>query len=49
VHFAVAAEVAEIAANRRGSFAVAFIDALDAIDETDLRERARIEPAVSLA
>ena len=49
VHFAVAAELAEIAANRPGSFAVAFIDAFDAIDETVLRERARIEPAVSLA
>jgi len=45
-HFAVAAELAEAIAKRPGSFATAFIDALDAVDEAALRERAKIEPAV---
>lgn len=49
VHFAVAAELAEAVAPRPGSFAAAFLDALDAVDEAVLRERARIEPAVELA
>jgi hydroxyethylthiazole kinase len=48
VHFAVAAEEAEARAKAPGSFAVAFIDALDAVDETALRARAKIEPAVAL-
>ena len=48
VHFAVAGEIAEAAAKGPGSFAAAFLDALDAIDETALRERERIAPAVSL-
>ena len=42
VHFAVAAELAEAKAKRPGSFAVAFVDSLDAVDEAVLRERARI-------
>ena len=42
VHFAVAAELAEAKASRPGSFAVAFVDSLDAVDETALRERAKI-------
>jgi len=48
VHFAVAGEIAEASAKGPGSFAAAFLDALDAVDETVLRERARIAPAVSL-
>jgi hydroxyethylthiazole kinase len=48
VHFAVAAELAEAKATGPGSFAVAFVDALDAVDEVSIRERARIEPAISL-
>jgi hydroxyethylthiazole kinase len=43
VHFAVAAELAESIAARPGSFATAFVDALDAVDETSLRAKARIE------
>ena len=46
VHFSVAAEVAEAVASKPGSFAVAFVDALDAIDEAALRSRAKIHPAV---
>lgn len=46
VHFSVAAELAEAVASRPGSFAAAFIDALDAVDEAALRAHARIEPAV---
>ena len=42
VHFAVAAEIAATTASRPGSFAPAFLDALDAVDEPALRERARI-------
>jgi hydroxyethylthiazole kinase len=42
VHFAVAAEIAGMSASRPGSFAPAFLDALDAVDEAALRERARI-------
>jgi hydroxyethylthiazole kinase len=46
VHFSVAAELAEAVASRPGSFAAAFIDALDAVDETSLRSLAKIHPAV---
>jgi hydroxyethylthiazole kinase len=46
VHFSVAAELAEAVASRPGSFAAAFIDALDAVDENSLRSRAKIQPAV---
>jgi hydroxyethylthiazole kinase len=46
VHFSVAAELAEAVASKPGSFATAFIDALDAVDETSLRSRAKIQPAV---
>jgi hydroxyethylthiazole kinase len=42
VHFSVAAELAGEVASHPGSFAVAFIDALDRVDEAHLRERARI-------
>jgi hydroxyethylthiazole kinase len=42
VHFAVASEIAETTASRPGSFAPAFLDALDAVDEDALRDRARI-------
>jgi hydroxyethylthiazole kinase len=48
VHFAVAAEIAAITASRPGSFAPAFLDALDAVDEAALRERARIGAPESL-
>jgi hydroxyethylthiazole kinase len=46
VHFSVAAELAEAVASKPGSFAIAFIDALDAVDETSLRSRAEIHPAL---
>jgi hydroxyethylthiazole kinase len=46
VHFSVAAELAEAVASRPGSFAAAFIDALDAVDGNSLRSRAKIQPAV---
>jgi hydroxyethylthiazole kinase len=46
VHFSVAAELAEAVASKPGSLATAFIDALDAVDETSLRSRAKIQPAV---
>ena len=42
VHFKVAAEIAAMSASRPGSFVPAFLDALDAVDEAALRERARI-------
>ena len=42
VHFAVAAEMAAETASRPGSFAAAFIDALDAVDEAALAVRAKI-------
>jgi hydroxyethylthiazole kinase len=42
VHFSAAAELAETQAKRPGSFAAAFIDALDAVDETVLRQKAKI-------
>jgi hydroxyethylthiazole kinase len=42
VHFSAAAELAEEKAKHPGSFAAAFIDALDAVDETVLRQRAKI-------
>ncbi len=45
-HFAVASELAAADARGPGSFAVAFVDALDAVDESALRRLARIEPAV---
>jgi hydroxyethylthiazole kinase len=44
-HVAVAAELAALGTTRPGSFAVAFIDALDAVDEAALRERVQIAPA----
>lgn len=45
VHFAAAAELAEAQSKRPGSFAAAFIDALDAVDEPILRERAVLSVA----
>jgi len=48
VHVSVAAEIAAEGASRPGSFAAAFIDALDAVDEAALRDRARIAAAVAL-
>jgi len=48
VHFSVAAEIAALSASRPGSFAPAFLDALDAVDEAALRERARIGEPESL-
>lgn len=47
-HFAVAAEIAEQTAKHPGSFAVAFLDALDQVSESLLRQRARIDTAVYL-
>ncbi len=47
VHFAVAAELAAASAKGPGSFALAFVDALDAVDEAALRRLAKIEPAVA--
>jgi hydroxyethylthiazole kinase len=49
VHFSVAAELAEAVASKPGSFATAFIDALDAVDEASLRSRAKIQPAILIA
>jgi hydroxyethylthiazole kinase len=46
VHFSVAAELAEATASKPGSFATAFIDALDVVDEISLRSRAKVHPAV---
>jgi hydroxyethylthiazole kinase len=46
VHFSVAAELAEAVTSRPGSFAVAFVDALDAVDKAALRSRAKIHSAV---
>lgn len=43
VHVAVAAESAELHANGPGSFATAFVDALDAVDADAIRQRARID------
>jgi hydroxyethylthiazole kinase len=48
VHVSVAAELAERSGARPGSFAVAFIDALDAVDEAALRARGQIAPAERL-
>ena len=48
MHFAVAAEIAAASAKGPGSFLVAFVDALDAVDEAALRRLARIEPPVAL-
>jgi hydroxyethylthiazole kinase len=47
VHFSVAAELAEAVASKPGSFATAFIDALDTVDEISLRSRVKIQPAFS--
>ncbi|RBP12302.1 hydroxyethylthiazole kinase [Roseiarcus fermentans] len=47
VHFAAAAEIAAENARGPGSFAAAFLDALDAVDEGALRRLAKIEPAVA--
>ena len=46
VHFSVAAELAKTVASRPGSFAAAFIDALDSVGENSLRFRAKIQPPV---
>jgi hydroxyethylthiazole kinase len=46
VHFSAAGELAEAQAKHPGSFATAFIDALDAVNETVLRERAKIAAVV---
>ncbi len=48
VHFSVAAEIAAEHATRPGSFGVAFLDALDAVDAAALRDRARIAPPETL-
>jgi hydroxyethylthiazole kinase-like sugar kinase family protein len=48
VHFSVAAELAEAVASKTGGFATASIDALDAVDETSLRSRAKIQPGILL-
>ncbi len=48
VHFSVAAEMAEDLAKHPGSFAAAFIDALDSVDAGQLRARARIAAAEAL-
>ncbi len=48
VHFAVAAELAAEIARGPGSFAPAFVDALDAVDDAVLRARARIAAPESL-
>jgi hydroxyethylthiazole kinase len=48
VHFAVAAELAEAKAKRPGSFATAFVDALDAVDEDSLRAQAKIGTAAPI-
>ncbi|MER9580813.1 hydroxyethylthiazole kinase [Mesorhizobium sp. M0276] len=48
-HFAVAAELAEAIASRPGSFAAAFIDALDAVNEASIRGRGKIESAIKLS
>ena len=45
-HFKVAAALAGGKAQRPGSFAAAFLDALDAVNETELRQHARIAAAV---
>ena len=49
VHFAVAAELAAANASGPGSFAAAFIDALNSVDELALRGRGKLEPAVPAA
>jgi len=46
-HFKVAAELAAEKASHPGTFAIAFIDALDAVDEAAFRGRAKIAAAVS--
>lgn len=48
VHFALAAEIAEQKATGPGSFAAAFLDGLDAVDEAVIRKHAKIEPAVDI-
>jgi hydroxyethylthiazole kinase len=45
-HFKVAADLAAAVASHPGSFATAFLDALDAVDENAFRERARIAAPV---
>jgi len=45
-HYAVAAELAEAVAKHPGSFAAAFLDALDTVEEAHLRARAQIAAAV---
>lgn len=48
-HFAVAAELAAEQASRPGSFAVAFLDALDAVQGSTLKARGQVQEAVVLA
>jgi hydroxyethylthiazole kinase len=48
-HFAVAAELAAEQTSRPGSFAAAFLDALDAVEESTLRARGQVQEAVILA
>ncbi|MEN9224055.1 MAG: hydroxyethylthiazole kinase [Thermostichus sp. HHBFW_bins_43] len=48
-HVAVASELAAEQATRPGSFAVAFLDALDAVEGSTLRARGQVQAAVSLA
>jgi hydroxyethylthiazole kinase len=48
VHFAVAAELAEVGVKGPGGFAAAFLDALYAVDEAALRRLAKIEAAAPL-
>lgn len=47
-HFAVAAELAAEQASRPGSFAGAFLDALDAVDASSLRAKGQVQEAVML-
>lgn len=42
VHVAIAAEMAAATASRPGSFAAAFLDGLDAVDEASIRDMARL-------
>ncbi|MCF2972269.1 hydroxyethylthiazole kinase [Synechococcus sp. Nb3U1] len=48
-HFAVAAELAAERASQPGSFAVAFLDALDAVEGSTLAARGQVQAAVTLA
>ena len=46
VHFAVAAERAERSAKGPGSFAAAFLDALDAVNADDIRQHAQVDAQI---